>query len=57
MFPKVQFFRLCKLVQKVCFMSMDAAKKAAGYTAIDRYVKVQIKCVITYQSCVNSMAS
>lgn len=32
--------RLFKLVQKVCSMSMEAAKKAAGYTAIDRHVKV-----------------
>ena len=40
MFYKVQFFRHCKLVQRVSFMSMEAAKKAAGYTAIDRYVKV-----------------
>ena len=40
MFHKVQCFRHFKLVQNVCFMSMEAAKKAAGYTAIDRYVKV-----------------
>ena len=32
--------KLFKLVQKVCLMSMEAAKKAAGYTAIDRHVKV-----------------
>jgi hypothetical protein len=40
MFHKVQFFGRCKLVQRVCFMSMEAAKKAAGCNAIDRYVKV-----------------
>lgn len=40
MFFKVHCLRHCALVQKVRFFSMEAAKKAAGYTAIDRHIKV-----------------
>ncbi|XP_028391466.1 ribose-5-phosphate isomerase-like [Dendronephthya gigantea] len=39
MFLKGIYLRHCDLVQKVRFFSMEAAKKAAGYTAIDRHVK------------------
>ena len=33
-------FRQREVVRKFCSLTMDAAKKAAGYTAIDRHVKV-----------------
>ena len=37
---KSKDIRFCKVLQNVCLMSMEAAKKAAGYAAIDRHVKV-----------------
>ena len=39
-FYKLHCFQYRRLVFKFYSMSMDAAKKAAGYAAVDRHVKV-----------------
>lgn len=45
--PILRGLQFVKYSQKIRFISMEAAKKAAGYAAIDKHVKVQFSTFIS----------